>query len=193
MLSELDVVNEMLSTLGEAPLNELDDEHPLVPAARRIIRIASYRIQAEAWWFNQETVTLVHDPNTGEVLVPSDAIRVDPSDRSWNLIQRGRRLYDPQNATYKINEPVPAVLVRNIPFDDLPPSVQHVVSLTAQVEFNKSYDGDETKLSMLGGALNLARMSMHAEHIRNVDANLLLAPAHQAKMNFIRGTSIRIR
>ena len=46
---------------------------------------------------------------------------------------------------------------------------------------------------MLGGALNLARMSMHAEHIRNVDANLLLAPAHQAKMNFIRGTSIRIR
>lgn len=193
MLSELDVVNEMLSTLGEAPLNELDDEHPLVPAARRIIRIASYRIQAEAWWFNQETVTLVHDPNTGEVLVPSDAIRVDPSDRSWNLIQRGRRLYDPQNATYKINEPVPAVLVRNVPFDDLPPSVQHVVSLTAQVEFNKSYDGDETKLSMLGGALNLARMSMHAEHIRNVDANLLLAPAHQAKMNFIRGTSIRIR
>ena len=193
MLSELDVVNEMLSTLGEAPLNELDDEHPLVPAARRIIRIASYRIQAEAWWFNQETVTLIHDPNTGEVLVPSDAIRVDPSDRSWNLIQRGRRLYDPQNATYKINEPVPSVLVRNVPFDDIPPSVQHVVSLTAQVEFNKSYDGDETKLSMLGGALNLARMSMHAEHIRNVDANLLLAPAHQAKMNFIRGTSIRIR
>ena len=193
MLSELDVVNEMLSTLGEAPLNELDDEHPLVPAARRIIRIASYRIQAEAWWFNQEHVTLVNDPDTGEVLVPADAIRVDPKDRNWNLVQRGRRLYDPENATYNIGEPVPSVLVRNIPFDDLPPTVQHAVSLTAQVEFNKSYDGDETKLSMLGAALNLARASMHAEHIRNVDANLLLAPAHQAKLNFIRGTSIRTR
>ena len=193
MLSELDVVNEMLSTLGEAPLNELDDEHPLVPAARRIIRIASYRIQAEAWWFNQEHVTLVNDPDTGEVLAPADAISVDPKDRSWNLVQRGRRLYDPENATYNIGEPVPSVLVRNVSFDDLPPSVQHVVSLTAQVEFNKSYDGDETKLSMLGAALNLARASMHAEHIRNVDANLLLAPAHQAKLNFIRGTSIRTR
>lgn len=193
MLSELDVVNEMLSTLGEAPLNELDDEHPLVPAARRIIRIASYRVQAEAWWFNQETITLSHDPRTGEVLLPSDAIRADPSDRSWNLIQRGRRLYDPQNATYNIGEKVPSVLVRNVPFDDLPPTVQHVVSLTSQVEFNKSYDGDETKLSMLGAALNLARAAMHAEHIRNVDANLLTAPAHQAKMNFIRGTSLRIR
>lgn len=193
MLSELDVVNEMLSTLGEAPLNELDDEHPLVPAARRIIRIASYRIQAEAWWFNQEHVTLGNDPDTGEVMVPADAIRVDPKDRNWNLVQRGRRLYDPENATYNIRESVPAVLVRNIPFNDLPPTVQHAVSLTAQVEFNKSYDGDETKLSMLGAALNLARASMHAEHIRNVDANLLLAPAHQAKINFIRGTSIRTR
>ena len=193
MLSELDVVNEMLSTLGEAPLNELDDEHPLVPAARRIIRIASYRIQAEAWWFNQEHVTLGNDPDTGEVLAPADAIRVDPKDRNWHLVQRGRRLYDPENATYNIGEPVPSVLVRNIPFDDLPPTVQHAVSLTAQVEFNKSYDGDETKLSMLGAALNLARASMHAEHIRNVDANLLLAPAHQAKLNFIRGTSIRTR
>lgn len=193
MLSELDVVNEMLSTLGEAPLNELDDEHPLVPAARRIIRIASYRIQADSWWFNQEHVTLVNDPGTGEVLVPADAIRVDPRDRNWNLVQRGRRLYDPENATYDIGEPVPSVLVRNIPFDDLPPTVQHVVSLTAQVEFNKSYDGDETKLSMLGAALNLVRIAMHAEHIRNVDANLLHAPAHQAKLNFIRGTSIRTR
>lgn len=193
MLSELDVVNEMLSTLGEAPLNALDEEHPLVPAARRIIRIASYRLQAETWWFNQETVTLGNDPDTGEVLVPADAIRVDPSDRSWNLVQRGRRLYDPQNATYNIGKAVPSVLVRNIPFDDLPPTAQHVVSLTAQMEFNKSYDGDETKLSMLGAALNLARATLHAEHIRNVDANLLEAPAHQIKMNFIRGASIRTR
>jgi len=193
MLSELDVVNEMLSTLGEAPLNALDDEHPLVPAARRIVRIASYRLQAEAWWFNQETITLNNDPNTGEVLLPSDAIRVDPSDRNWNLVQRGRRYYDPSNATYNIGEPVPSVLVRNVPFDDLPPTAQHVVSLTAQVEFNKAYDGDEVKLSMLGAALNLARATLHAEHIRNVDANLIEAPAHQAKINFIRGTSIRIR
>lgn len=187
MLSELDVVNEMLSVLGEAPLNEIDEEHPLVPAARRILRIATYRIQSESWWFNRETVTLHPDPDTGEVLVPPDAIRVDPQDRSWNLIQRGRRLYDPVNATYTIGEKVPAVLIRNLPFDDLPPSAQHAVSLEAQVEFNKAHDGDETKLRLLiGKQAEMARL-LRAEHIRNVDANLINAPAHQRKLQFING------
>ena len=193
MLQELDIVNEMLSTLGEAPLNELDEEHPLVPAARRIITIATYRLQSEGWWFNREHVTLHPDPTTGEVLTPADAIRADPRDRGLNFVQRGRRLYDPENATYNIGQEVPVVLIRNVPFADLPPTAQHVISLTAQVEFNKAYDGDETKVRMLTQALGQTTTLLRREHTRNVDTNLLDAPAHQRKINFIRGQSIRTR
>lgn len=193
MLSELDVVNEMLSTLGEAPLNEVDEEHPLVPAAKRIIRVATYRVLSESWWFNEERVTLQPDPTTGEVLTPTDTIRADPVDRSWNLVQRGRRLYDPNNATYNIGEPVPIILVRSIPFTDLPPTAQHYVSLLSQVMFNKAYDGDEVKLRTLAADMQQSLLMLRAEHIRNVDANLIKAPAHQYKMQFIRGFTRRIR
>lgn len=192
MLSELDVINEMLSVLGEAPLNEIDEEHPLVPAAKRIMRIATYRIQSESWWFNREFVTLLPDPNTGEVLVPADAIRVDPQDRTWQLVQRGRRLYDPINSTYNIGANVPAVLIRLVPFADLPPTAQQVISLESQVEFNKAHDGDEVKLRLLLGKLGEVTRLLRAEHTRSIDVNLIKAPAHQRKMQFITGYRRRI-
>lgn len=193
MLSELDVINEMLSTLGEAPLNELDEEHPLVPAARRIMRVATYRVLSESWWFNEERATLPHDPDTGEVLTPADTIRADPEDRSWVLVQRGRRLYDPLSGSYNIGKPVKVILIRSIPFADLPPTAQHYVSLLSQVTFNKAYDGDEVKLRTLAADMQQALLVLRAEHARNVDANLLKAPAHQYKMQFIRGFVRRVR
>lgn len=193
MLSELDVINEMLSVLGEAPLNEIDEEHPLVPAAKRILRIATYRIQSESWWFNRELVTLHPDPTTGEVLTPADSIRADPQDRTWDLIQRGRRLYDTTNATYEIGKDVPVVLIRLIPFTDLPPTAQQVISLAAQVEFNKAHDADETKLRLLVSTLQEYTLRLRAEHTRNVDANLINAPAHQRKIQFIHGYARRFR
>lgn len=191
-LTELDVVNEMLSTLGELPLNDLDEAHPLVPSCRRTLRISASVLQTESWWFNIETLTLNQNED-GEVLVPNDAIRADPIDRTWHLIQRGRKLYDPYNATYNIGENVAVNLVRDLAFDLLPPSAQQVVSLSAQLRFNKAYDGDETKIRLLAQEYGEAMKLLRAEHIRNMDVNILQRPSHQYTMNFINGSRRRIR
>lgn len=190
-LSELDVVNEMLGGLGEAPLNTLDEEHPLVPAARRTLRLAAAELQAQRWWFNSEFVTLAPDPSTGDVITPGDAISVDPVDPYDHLVQRGRRLYDPTNETYNIARSIRCKLVREIPYEDLPRIAQNLISTQAQFNFNKAYDGDRQKLSLLSDELARATAVLRAEHVSAMDVNLLETRSHLQKLNFIRGGTRR--
>lgn len=186
-LSELDVINDMLGSLGEAPLNALDEEHPLVPAGVRMLRVASFREQAKSWWFNQEIITLSPDATSGFVYTPDDAIRVDPTDGT-SFIQRGNKLYRPYGDAsdrYVFTSKVECVLVRLIPFEDLPPSAALLVSTGAQKDFQRAYDADQLKYAQIVQDYRDAFIQCNAEHIRNRGANLLTKPSTAAIMNHI--------
>jgi hypothetical protein len=185
-LTELDVVNEMLASLGESPLNTLDEDHPLVPAGQRLLRVASMREQAKSWWFNKELVTLTPDPGTGHITTPADAIRVDPSDPNLAYVQRGRRLYQTYaSATadkFRFSRPVECWLVRNLLFDDLPPSAQILISCAAVLDFQKAYDADAQKFAQIQLEYRTALTNLNAEHIRNQNVNLLNRPSMRRTM-----------
>lgn len=186
-LTELDVVNGCLGTMGELPVNELDDDHDLIAAARRNFKEINLREQAREWWYNSEQVTLQRDAN-GYVFVPGDAIRCDPRDPYNHLIQRGRRLYNPNGATYKLDfESVPVYLVRLVEYEDLPPSAQIVISIATQIKFMSTYDSDSTKYRQLIADYQEAFTIMNAEHIRNMDTNLLDNPQVRIKLLKVRG------
>ena len=54
-MTKLDIINDMLATIGEAPLNELDARHPHVAAGLRILDQKNREIQVNGgagWWFN---------------------------------------------------------------------------------------------------------------------------------------------
>lgn len=172
-LSELDVVNDCLSTLGELPVNELDDEHVLIAAARRCFKQVNLREQSKQWWFNTEIVRLTADADS-HIFTPSDAIRCDPLNSDYMYVQRGRRLYDPNDATYKMKHPyVVCRLVRNVVFDDLPPTAQIVVSIATQLKFMAAYDADRVKYGQLLAEYQEAYANMNAEHIRNSNTNII--------------------
>lgn len=177
VLAELDVVNDCIGTLGELPVNALDDDHPLIAAARRAFRTCLTREMGKQWWFNTEVVELVKDSDD-YIWTPGDAIRCDPIKTKYDLVQRGRRLYDPGtttgNAGYKMTlDRVVCWLVRNVPFEDLPPSAQIVVGVSTQLKFMVAYDADPQKYRQLLSEYQEAYMTLNAEHIRNMDANLL--------------------
>lgn len=177
ILSELDVVNECLSTMGELPVSSLDDDHSLIAAARRALRFCNTREQARQWWFNTEVVTLVRDLNE-YIFVPNDAIRCDPLNSSLNLIQRGRRLYETGSrdveAGYKMKySTLQCRLIREIPFEDLPPSAQTLICVAAQLRFMVAYDADGNRYRQLLGEYQEAYATVNAEHIRNNATNLL--------------------
>lgn len=177
LLTELDVVNDCLSTLGELPVNALDDEHSMIAAARRAFKTVSYREQSKQWWFNTEVVTLARD-TSGYIFTPADAIRCDPIDPTKHLIQRGRRMYNPGTsdtfATYTMDvERLQCRLVRHVPFEDLPPSAQITIGIAACMKFMGAYDADSTKYRMMVQEYQEAYTNMNAEHMRNMQTNIL--------------------
>lgn len=173
-LTELDVVNSCLGTLGELPVNALDDEHPLIAAARKVFKEVCYREQARQWWYNTEIVNLKRDADSF-IYVPADAIRCDPVDDSKNFIQRGRRLYDPEQGrnTYVMDRDVTCWLVRFLPFEDLPVAAAIAISYATQLSFMQSYDADGNKYQQISRDARDAYMILNAEHVRNSDTNLL--------------------
>lgn len=188
-LTELDVVNECLKTLGELPLNTLDDEHDLVPAARSALKRVNMREQAKAWWFNKELTKLTPDVVTGYIAVPSDTIRVDPTDESLNYVQRGDRLYQPYASAaadkYKFTAPVECWLIRQLPFEDLPATAQTLISVATVLDFQKDYDADRQRVASLQQDYQVAYMTLNAEHIRNVNANRFRSPSMVRTMGLL--------
>jgi hypothetical protein len=180
-LTELDVVNECLKTLGELPLNSLDDEHDLVPAAQAALKRANMREQAKAWWFNKELTRLIPDPVTESITLPGDTIRVDPTDETLNYVQRGNRLYQPFASAaadkFKFTQSVECWLVRELVFTDLPPTAQTLVSIAAVLDFQKDYDADKQRVDALKEDYRMAFITLNSEHIRNVNANRLRSPS----------------
>lgn len=189
-LTELDVVNDCLSTLGELPVNSLEDDHSLIAAARRAFRTSLLREQAKQWWYNTERVVLVRDIDN-YVYTPADAIRVTPVDTTLKLVQRGRRLYDSgetNEAGYQIKlERIECIVVRQVEFDDLPPSMQILVGVAAQLKFMVTYDADRQRYDELRREYADAYSTLNAEHIRNAASNMLEAHPTLGKLRRISG------
>jgi len=182
-ITELDVINDMLASLGELPVNAVTEDHPLVAAGLRMLRVCNLREQAKTWWFNKDLVTLTPDAATGFIYVPADTINIDPASPVTRLTQRGRRLFDPTRPDgYVFGQSVVCTLIRCIPFEELPPLAQAYISLDAQKDFQKAYDADRTKYEQLSMDRREAYMTLRAEDIRNRKSNLLYNPSTLSQM-----------
>lgn len=170
-----DVVNEMLGLLGEAPVNDIDVEHPLIAAGLSHLRTANAREQGRGWWFNTERTTLT-PTGEGEILLPTDILTIDPIDGSLQAAQRGTRLYNLSPGTanpYTFTSPIECGLIRLLPFEDLPTGAQALVSLSAQYSFIVFFDGDAQKIDAIRLQLRDALVTLNAENIRAKDVNML--------------------
>jgi len=172
-LTELDIVNDCLATLGEAPLNSLNEDHPLVAAGLKLLREATARVQAQGWWFNREVVTLQPDAGTGHIALPADFLSVDPSDRGQRYTERGRRLYDLERQSVLFDHPVNVAIIRLVRFRDLPWSAQDLVRAATVIRFVESYDADPQRIEQVRIDYVEAFRACNTEHTRFTQPNLL--------------------
>lgn len=175
-ITELDVVNLCLGTMGELPINSLENSrNPIVTNARTVFKNAVIEEQAAGWWFNSETVTL-HPQLDGTYVPPTDCLSLYTKDNfnpQWLTI-RQRKLYDTGNAEfYTGTNPLQVKIVRLIPFDDLPYTGQRLVRDASVRLFQVNYDGDELKINEATNQYTSAYGLCMADHIRSVKANML--------------------
>ena len=183
MITELDVVNACLATLGELPLVELQDEHPLVAAARQNMRESIISETHKQWWFNTDRCELVSTEPEHFVYVPSDAIALQVDGRT-DLTQRGRRLYNRLKSTYVLPGVYTGWVVRNLPFEDLPVPAQLLVQHATVLRFQINYDADEAKTQKQSMLYDMQYRLVNAEHTRQIALNGLEVPGVAMKRMF---------
>jgi hypothetical protein len=176
-MQTLTVVNSMLGTLGEAPLNSLSEEHPLLGACQLYIGLSDTAIQSTGWWYNREHLTLQPSARDSGIYVPGDTLGIrDPlvhgTHQPVRAALRGRRLYSLDRGTYDFTDTLDVVLIRRVPFQELPEIAAAYIAADAVLTFQRVYDGDAARTRQLEVAHNMARANANAEETRNVKANM---------------------
>lgn len=176
MNTRLDAINDMLAVNGEAPVTSEDSNDPAAVQASRKLNKISRTIQSRGWWFNTEVMTLNHSTGTGDVVVPQNALSVDPVDADSTLVKRGNRLYDKEKNTYNIGEGVKCNMVLQLPVGDLPQQAYDYIVAKAIADYYRDDDGDVQKVRDLREDVNETFAYLQREHLANADVNIMHSP-----------------
>lgn len=172
-ITELDVVNACLKSMGRSPLNSIAGGSPIITSAQASLHTALMEEQGIGWWFNRELVTLTADTD-GFVYCPADTLQLTTDENPPWLSTRGARLYDNRIGDYFTTKGnITVDLIRLIPLDDLPYQAQRLVQTAAVLDFQKSFDADKDKIQSAKEDYGKALALIRAAHIRAVKANML--------------------
>jgi len=134
--TELDAVNQILSSVGQAPVTTLDLQNPEVAIVVNTLREVSKQIQLEGWSFNIERdYTMSRDSLTNEIAYPSNVLALDANvhyhkDR-YDLVKRNGKLYDKYEHKFTFDEDIRADVTWFFDFQDLPPAIQAYITAKA--------------------------------------------------------------
>jgi hypothetical protein len=144
--TELDAINTMLSTIGEAPVNTVED-NGIVDAvlARQILRATSREVQSRGWHFNTEKGYPLNPDSNGFLVLPATVLRADTVGgyQDIDVVVRGNRLYDRRNHTYQFNKPVKIDMVILLPFDELPEVARGYITIRSSRFFQERVVGSD--------------------------------------------------
>lgn len=147
LTDELSVVNTMLATIAESPVNTLAAGNIVdVSIARSTIAEVSRKVQAKGWHFNSEEDYPITPDSSGHILLPKNTLRVDVSPLNHpklDVVQRGLKLYDKKERTLIFKDTIKVSILLLIPFDDLPEVVRQYIMVRATRQFSRRMLGSE--------------------------------------------------
>lgn len=142
--TELAAVNTIIYTIGESPVNSLENSTSVdVINARTLLAQESRKIQDRGWTFNsQEGITVASDVFSKQVVFRSNWLRVMEPSSGTPYVNRGGYLYDRPGQTDQFPNGVTIDLIEEVPFEELPYCFQTLVTMKAARRFNGGSFGD---------------------------------------------------
>jgi len=142
-MTELEAVNEMLLSIGQAPVSTL-----AVPGIRDVslarghLAAVATDLQLEGWhWNTDESYSFAPDLD-GYIKLPPGVLRLDPKDRAEAITMRRRpgtegtlNLYDRATHSFRFTAPVIADVTWGFSFEDLPEVARRFVAISAARKF----------------------------------------------------------
>lgn len=178
MLTELDIINDMLRSVSTEPLTAEDHQHPSYIKALPTLARVSMNVQSLGYWFNTTFPQLVPNED-GELIVPSGTLHADPVDTCKNYSLRDRRIYDMTNRTFVFTEPAYFKIVSTLDLPDMPYAAKEYIRAKCKYEYFLDEDGSEPKLSSYNTERGIAWTELHREHLKMRDENWYNSSAAQ--------------
>jgi len=164
--TELEAVNTILSTIGEAPLSTLTGSLPVDgTTAKNILNEISREVQSAGWHFNtQYKVDLTRDTDN-KVPIGTDVVRVQLNDKydksSYDVVQRGSYLFNlAKNSNIFDQDFTENTLIYLLQFADIPEQARRYITIRSARVFHDRTLGANTlhKFSSEDEARSLAVM-----------------------------------
>jgi|TARA_R110002074_G_scaffold4886_4_gene23939 hypothetical protein len=177
--TELQTVNQMLSVIGEAPVNAITGTVTTdVSVAKNILDETSMSIQSMGWNFNSHYAYVLTRNTDNKVPLPSNCVQADASAqyRFRNLVIRNGFLYDMDNHTdvFGTNTTLPTVdLVLVQQFEQLPEYARQYIAAKSARRFASRYIGDKGITELAGNDEQEALAAFRQADSRSADANIL--------------------
>lgn len=144
--TELDAVNTLLSIIGEAPVNTVDNSGVIdAVLARSILREISLEVQGRAWHWNTDlSVELLPSADANAYLIlPVNTLQVVSVDPWTDVVQRGLKLWDRVNHTFTFVKSVKVNIVKLLDFEEIPQPARSYITVRAGRVFQDRVVGSQ--------------------------------------------------
>lgn len=139
--SELDIINTCLGLIKETPQATLTSTGGAkAEFARKLLHNTSRRIQAEGLNCNTEIVELTPAGSPTQIVLPDECLSVEvvsPFNRRY--VERSGKIYDRQENTYTLTEPVKVIRTTFLEWEELPEHVRNYVGMVVIRLFQAKY------------------------------------------------------
>ena len=151
---ELPAVNEILASVGQAPVTTLDQTNPDVAIAYDTLINVSREVQSEGWTFNKEySYKLSPQATTEEIAIPNNILQIELSEnqgRTKEAVRRSGKLYERVNHTYKWGTAeLEFDIVWYLDWIDLPRPIQDYIVARASSIVSSRIVGDPGQYQMI--------------------------------------------
>lgn len=147
-MTELEAVNVLLTTIGEAPVNTLTGNQVTdVAIAKQVLNEVSREVQSQGWHFNTEPKVKLAPDQFGYINVPADTSRIDSN--SYNVVVREGKLFDLDRRTFTFTSTMEVDIVYYRDFEVLPDTAKKYITTRASRIYSDRMINSETIHRML--------------------------------------------
>jgi len=147
-MTELEAVNVLLTTIGEAPVNTLTGNQVTdVTIANQVLTEVSREVQAQGWHFNTEDKVVLSRNEFKQIVIPADVARIDTPD--FNTVERDGKLFDLTARSLEFQASVEATIVYYRDFLTLPDVAKRYITTRAARIFSDRMLNSETISKMV--------------------------------------------
>lgn len=180
VMTEIDAINQMLVSIGQAPVNSITSTGILdVETAKLSLDTVLREVLTRGWSFNADFDYPITPDGSDNILIPATAMWVDPVDTSRDFVMRWdsgtAKMYDRDARSFTITDEVDVNIIWAFEFDSIPQAARYYIALRAARIWQSQVIGSDilfkfTELHEMEALAGLKRLESRTKRVNFVSS-----------------------